>query len=64
MGQHADFNKVTVERSVSDVRANCDYRHERDRFADLDYGHDRLDCSTDRDNADGYRDCHDCLGLP
>ena len=38
MGQHADFDKITVGDSAG--RA-CD---EGDRRGDLDKGHDRLDC--------------------
>jgi len=38
MGQHADFNKVTAGRSIGRVRVGREYRGERDRFADRDYG--------------------------
>ena len=38
MGQHADFNKVTVERSLGRVR------DERDRHADCDNRYNGLNC--------------------
>lgn len=51
MGQHADFDKITVERSSGMAGDNRDERNNLDEPNNLDR----------RDNRDKSHDCLDCF---